>query len=589
MTAATLDRHSDARVWLSLHCFAYWPAGDLDDFLCRTVATLLDRLRREQRIDDWFYIRYWEGGPHLRLRLRGADPATAAWLREELGRLLAEAPFTPAALDGSTYYQALGGPAAQSKAGWHEHGEVREIAYVAETPRYGGADALPIAEEVFCRSSDVATRIVAATADPRARLAAATELTIATAMALGLDRLGTARWLRIHAGAWRFNTEVAMLPTALMQERTSKVLAKQAGTLNQRWARTAAAITADPDGRRSPVTAWAAVVREANERLAALEPAATPGRWLGVWASQLHMLFNRLGITPDEERSVCWLVAGTALAPEGLAPFFTDGAQAADRRYHEASKFLLGGASDHAPREVEGPPAFRMRAMRPPVVLPAHDAPRLPLADVLRTRRSARGAVTGPLVAEELGTLLWSAHAISHHEQIVLPDGTPYRFGHRPYPSAGARYVAKLRLVVRDVAGVDPGCYHVDPADRTLWWMGGAPSDVDLLATSTWFQPDNTSAYEGIDISAMPAMLALYVELGRLRPRYGMRALRFATAEAGHLAQNLSLVAAASGLSLGMIGGFYDDVAHEVFGLDGIDNVAIYLMPVGRQRRSPDG
>ncbi|MFD0591841.1 SagB/ThcOx family dehydrogenase [Catellatospora coxensis] len=274
--------------------------------------------------------------------------------------------------------------------------------------------------------------------------------------------------------------------------------------------------------------------------------------------------------------------------PEGLAPFFADGAQAPDRRYHEASKFLLGGASDHTPREVEGPPAFRMRAMRPPVPLPSHEAPRLPLADVLRTRRSARGALAG-LQAEELGTLLWSAHAISHHEQITLPDGTPYRFGHRPYPSAGARYVARLRLVVRDVAGVEPGCYHVDPVDRTLWWMGGAPSDVDLLATSMWFQPDHASAYEGIDISAMPAMLALYVELGRLRPRYGMRALRFGTAEAGHLAQNLSLVAAATGLSLGMIGGFYDDVAHEVFGLDGIDNVAVYLLPIGRQRRSPDG
>lgn len=589
MTATTLDRHSDARVWLSLHCFAYWPASNLDDFLCRTVAPLLDRLRREHRIEDWFYIRYWEGGPHLRLRLRGADAATADWLREELGRLLAEAPFVPAALDGSTYYQALGGPAARSKAGFHEHGEVCEIDYVAETARYGGAAALPIAEDVFCRCSEVATRIVAATADPRARLAAATELTIATAMALGLDRLGAARWLRIHAGAWRFNTEVAMLPTALMQERTSKVLATQAATLNQRWARTAAALTADPAGQRSPVTAWAAVIREANQRLSELEPAATPGRWLGVWASQLHMLFNRLGITPDEERSVCWLVAGTALAPGGLVPFFDDGAEAADRRYHEASKFLLGGASDHAPREVEGPPAFRLRAMRPPVSLPSHEAPRLPLADVLRTRRSARGAVTGPLAAEELGTLLWSAHAISHHEQITLPDGTPYRFGHRPYPSAGARYVARLRLVVRDVAGVEPGCYHVDPADRTLWWLGGTPSDVDLLATSTWFQPDNASKYEGIDISALPAMLALYVELGRLRPRYGMRALRFATAEAGHLAQNLSLVAAATGLSLGMIGGFYDDVAHEVFGLDGIDNVAVYLLPVGRQRRAPDG
>jgi thiopeptide-type bacteriocin biosynthesis protein len=585
MTVTLLARDSDARVWLSLHCFAYWPAKDLDQFLCRTVAPLLDRLRGDGRIGDWFYIRYWEGGPHLRLRLRGTDAATGEWLREELGRLLAEAPYVPARLDGSTYYQALGGHAARSAAGWHEHGDVREIDYVAETGRYGGTAALPIAEDLFCRCTDVAVRIVAATPDPRARLAAATELTIATAMALGLDRLAAARWLRMHAGSWRWNSEVAMLPTALMQERTSRVLATQAGTLNQRWARTAAAIDADPQGQRSPVTGWAAAVREAGERLAGLEPDATPGRWLGVWGSQLHMLFNRLGITPDEERSVCWLVAGTALAPGGLEPYFTDGAQAADRHYHEASKFLLGGASDHTPREVEGPPpAPRIRGMRPPTPLPSAAPPSMALGDVLRRRRSARGALTGPLDATDLGTLLWTAHAISHQEQVTLPDGTPYTFGHRPYPSAGAKYVARLRLVVRDVAGVAPGCYHVDPVDRSIWLMGAVPSDVDLVATSTWFQP-NGSAYEGLEISAMPAMLALYVELGRLRPRYGLRALRFATAEAGHLAQNLSLVGAATDLSVGMIGGFYDDVVHEVFGLDGIDNVALYLLPLGRRPR----
>jgi nitroreductase len=47
-----------------------------------------------------------------------------------------------------------------------------------------------------------------------------------------------------------------------------------------------------------------------------------------------------------------------------------------------------------------------------------------------------------------------------------------------------------------------------------------------------------------------------------------------------HLAQNLGLVAAATGLSLGMIGGFYDDVAHDVLGLDGVDESLVYLLPL---------
>ncbi|WP_051367197.1 thiopeptide-type bacteriocin biosynthesis protein [Hamadaea tsunoensis] len=575
MSVLTADPPVTARgQWLALHCFAYWRSPDLDDFLARTVAPLLDRLRAEDRIADWFYIRYWEGGPHLRIRVRDADPATGAWLREELARQMAEAGYPVGQLSADTYYQRLGGPAAVSGAGWHAHGEVAEIAYKPEIHRYGGERALPVAEEVFCRSTDIAVRVVAATTSEKTRLAAITELTIATALALGLDRLATARWLREHAGGWRWNSEVAMVPPSVMQERSAKVLALQSGTLQQRWARTEALIEADPEGLRSPVARWAAVIRQARERLEA-EP-APDGLWHAVWSSQLHMLFNRLGITPDEERSVCWLVAGTALTPQGIPHFFEDGAQAPDRRYHEAAKYLPGDPIDQAPREEDGPgSATRVRRRLTGINLPSHELPPVSLAEAMRLRGSARGRITGPVSDVDLGTLLWSAHAVTHTQVMAN-----FEYPHRPYPSAGAKYVARVRLVVRDVAGLEPGCYHVDPVGRRLAYLGAAPTVADLRAMSMWFQ-DRTGLVEGLDIGAAPAMLAVYVELGRLRPRYGMRALRFAVAEAGHLAQNLALVAAATGLHLGMIGGFYDDLVHEVFGLDGIDNLAIYLMPVG--------
>jgi hypothetical protein len=43
----------------------------------------------------------------------------------------------------------------------------------------------------------------------------------------------------------------------------------------------------------------------------------------------------------------------------------------------------------------------------------------------------------------------------------------------------------------------------------------------------------------------------------------------------------MSRSAAATGLELGMIGGFYDDLANGVFGLDGIDRFIVYLLPLG--------
>lgn len=588
MTAPTITATA-SRSWVGLHCFAYWAPADLDAFLTGTVAPALNRLRVDGDIADWFYIRYWEGGPHLRIRIRDPLPGVADRLRVELAEATSRAPHEVFTMDSDSYYRRLGGSAARSGAGWHAHGEVREMTYVPETARYGGPSALPVAEDVFCRSSEITARIVGVVPSGPARLSIAAELATATAAALGLDELTAARWLRGHAAGWRWQNEVAMLPAAAVQGQAARVLGSQGAVLRRRWDRTVALVGAQPDrspaaGRaQSPAELWAQVVRTARRQLeGAGADGPAPQRWRWIWGSQLHMLFNRLGILPDEERSVCWLVAGTALAPDGLADFFADGAQAADRRYQESSKFLPGMLQAQRPREAaterSGTP-FRFGGT--PVSLPAGDPPRAALADVLRRRVSGRGRLTGPVSAIELGTLLWSAHGVTHRAQVPVPGGEVYDYAHRPYPSAGAAYAARMRLIVRDVDGVAAGAYHVDDIDRQLWRMGPAPSVSELESSSMWFGADALDV-GGITLAEVPAMLGLYVQLGELRQRYGMRALRFAVAEAGHLAQTLSLVAAANGLALGMIGGFYDDVAHELLGLDGIDDVLVYLLPVGR-------
>ncbi|WP_326554968.1 thiopeptide-type bacteriocin biosynthesis protein [Micromonospora sp. NBC_01813] len=580
MTAPTITATA-SRTWVGLHCFAYWAAADLDTFLAATVAPTLARLRAAGDIADWFYIRYWEGGPHLRIRVRDPLPGVAERLRAQLVESTRDAVHEVFTMDSDSYYRRLGGSAARSEAGWHPHGDVREVPYLPETARYGGAQALPVAEEVFCRSSEITARIVGAVPPGPARLSVAAELATATAAALGLDELGAARWLRGHAAGWRWQNEVAMLPAAAVQGQAARVLGNQGAAVRRRWDRTVALVAGEPD--RSPAAYWAQVVRSARRQLegpAADGPAAQRWRW--VWGSQLHMLFNRLGILPDEERSVCWLVAGTALAPHGLPDFFADGAGAADRRYQESSKFLPGMLETQRPREAaterSGTP-FRFGGT--PVPLPAGDPPRAALADVLRRRVSGRGRLTGPVTAAQLGTLLWSAHGVTHRAQVPVPGGGLYDYAHRPYPSAGAAYTARMRLIVRDVDGVAPGAYHVDDVDRQLWRLGPAPSVPELEAASMWFGADALDV-GGIALADVPAVLGLYVQVGELRERYGMRALRFAVAEAGHLAQTLSMVAAATGLALGMIGGFYDDVAHELLGLDGIDDVLVYLLPVGR-------
>src|SRR5205823_576763 len=108
---------------------------------------------------------------------------------------------------------------------------------------------------------------------------------------------------------------------------------------------------------------------------------------------------------------------------------------------------------------------------RPAVELPAPGPVDATLTEALRARHTSRD-LTGPLSAQQLSSLLWTAQS---------PTGS-----HHPYPSAGARYCARIRPV-------------------------------------------------------------------------------------------------ASNVRAGLIGGFYDDLAHDVLNLDGVNNPLVYLLPVAGQ------
>ncbi|WP_051969186.1 thiopeptide-type bacteriocin biosynthesis protein [Kitasatospora azatica] len=540
--------------WHSFHLFLHSDTEEVDRFLADELAPLLDQLVAEGRADAWFFIRYGEGGPHLRVRVRGLQPAAAAELPATLGRLSKAVP-------------AVDGP-------WpSNHGEVRLMPYVPETDRYGGAAALPEAEEVFTVSSRVAVLALRRPQGGAGRLALGVDLAHTTALALGMDRLAAAQWLRRHAASWRWVTEVPLLPGAAVHARVNSVFALQHDALVQR----AAALRAGLEQRTAEpwLLDWASRVGDSEVR----EP------W--VWASQLHMLFNRLGITPDEERAICRLAARTLLDAGEVPSFFPTGHRAPDRQYLERSKFQAGRTQDSALRTL--PPADLAGSDQPlpgDLALPAGPLPARSLHQAFTARVSARGPLLGPLSAATLGTLLWSCHAESHRTEQRLPDGTTRTVAHRPYPSAGALYTARLRLIALEVDGLPPGTYQCLPEQRALRPIGPAPSVAELTALSSYFsRPADDPDLVGIDQA--PAVLGLYVDFGLLRRRYGLRALRLGLLEAGHLAQTLLLGATALGLSSIPLAGFLDDLAHELFSLDDLDQPLQYLLPLGSASTVP--
>ena len=555
--------------WSSLYCYLYWRPADTDTFISATLAPLLEALRDAGRIEQWFFIRYSEqDGPHLRIRTRGADPVTTAELRGQLTEAVRAAPYPVDGKLEQVYRRRAPGDRRTPRG----HGEVCDAVYEPETERYGGATALAVAEEVFCQSSRIAATVVGRTAGPAQRLAAATDFVLATAVSLDLDPLDTVRWLRRSVISWRrFSGGTSPVPMTVPVSALDAAAAQSAAVVRRRQE-----IQASRGSGTRLRDQWAACVTAARARLEADE---TVGRstWLQVWASQLHMLLNRMGVPPEEERSICWFIASSLLAPEGTTDYFADHPGAVDRRYLDASNFVPSRMEwqqpRKAPRDAKGP--RRGPSAGSPSALAAGGPPSMPLGEAMARRRSGHGDLGGSVAAEALGTVLWSAYA------GAAAPGAGGRVG-RPYPSAGAEYVARLRLVVRDVAGLSPGLYELEPESRTLLPVAAAPTTGELEAASMWFGPEGGSVPGSVDVSTLPALVGLYLELGTLRARYGLRAMRFAYLEAGHLAQNLALTAAATGLSLGMVGAFYDDTAHELFLLDGIDDVLAYLLPVGR-------
>ncbi|MEU8844603.1 thiopeptide-type bacteriocin biosynthesis protein, partial [Streptomyces roseus] len=390
--------------WQSLHLTLHTDGAATDAFVTGSLAPLMDN-RCGPGAGDWFFIRYHEGGPHLRIRFRGAGSGGDA--ARDAAALAAELALSAS---GTT-------PATGTWPG--RHGEVRVVAYEPETERYGGPAALPVAEELFVHSTRAAVAALRAVPGRAERLRLALDLAHATAYALDLDELASAGWLRRHAASWRWASEVRPLPGAAVHTRVNTVFAAQRTSL----ARRARAVRAGLDeGTAEPWLAeWTRRVREADARLrTAVPPADRPDapvrtqRRLWVWASQLHMLFNRLGVAPDEERAVCRLAGRALLETDEGEGFFGSGPRAADYQYLEQSKFQIGRPQDTAVRSIARPDVATGHRSETERVLPADPLPELSLAAVLRGRSSARGALRGPLTAQELGGVLWHAHAPSH-------------------------------------------------------------------------------------------------------------------------------------------------------------------------------
>ncbi|KRT70247.1 MAG: hypothetical protein XU15_C0006G0149 [candidate division NC10 bacterium CSP1-5] len=198
----------------------------------------------------------------------------------------------------------------------------------------------------------------------------------------------------------------------------------------------------------------------------------------------------------------------------------------------------------------------------------------VPFATVLQRRRSVREFILRPLETERVGRLLYASYGVRGHRQV---EGQ-WTYD-RPSPSAGGLYPLELYVATQAVKGLPDGVYHYDARAHQLELMGAGLIHPHLA--------DMTIGQEMIRDTNLVIMISAVFQ--RSMWKYGQRGYRYVWLDAGHLCQNIYLVAVALGLGPVSIGGFFDDEINHLVGLPAREEGVIYLVCVGQPKDAHDG
>ena len=126
-------------------------------------------------------------------------------------------------------------------------------------------------------------------------------------------------------------------------------------------------------------------------------------------------------------------------------------------------------------------------------------------------------------------------------------------------------------MVTQTVVDVPDGLYHYDVRSHELVERRAGNLQRAMAAIALGQEM----------VLGANAIVVITALLDRTMQKYKQRGYRYALMEAGHLAQNICLVAAGLGLGSVPIGGFFDRELGELLALDQSEELAIYAVCTG--------
>lgn len=237
----------------------------------------------------WFFIRYWQGGPHLRLRVGDLHPGSGDQVERSLQDRLAiagnltgdEKPVSEAEYRAAADRLAASETGADRQVARLLAPGVHRAVYEPEFARYGGPELMPLTERLFQLSSELVLGLLPhLSTTPRA--AVALRATISAAAALGGETEQAAFYAHGLA-AWRSWAADIGYPADQLDRLCAVGPELRAKGID---------VT-----QHGPFARWHAAIADLVTALG-LTPSLPPGQ---IVSSHVHMFHNRLGRNLLEE------------------------------------------------------------------------------------------------------------------------------------------------------------------------------------------------------------------------------------------------------------------------------------------------
>lgn len=195
--------------------------------------------------------------------------------------------------------------------------------------------------------------------------------------------------------------------------------------------------------------------------------------------------------------------------------------------------------------------------------------PKTDLTHAIGNRKSHRVYLNQSLTLEELAYLLWCTQGVRGKRF--------HGHAYRNVPSAGCRHAIETYLAIFNVDEIDPGVYRYLPLSHQLVFEFKDDLLPEKMITASLNQSYPGKSAVTFIWSAIPY---------RMEWRYGLAAHKVIALDAGHVCQNLYLACETIDAGTCAIAAYDQEELDELLGLDGEEEFAIYLAPVGKVKKS---